>query len=107
MVNEELLTYNVYSTERIYRDETLCSFYFKPNRKIIKNFSPMCFFLFYSVECYYCQVNTFAKNSGKPRVFFAKCVSDTSWKYSLFARLIWKCGKNGFARINVFTTVPH
>ncbi|MBQ3214184.1 MAG: hypothetical protein IJB10_04190 [Clostridia bacterium] len=41
MVNEELLTYNVYSTERIYRDETLCSFYFKPNRKIIKNFSPI------------------------------------------------------------------
>ena len=35
------LTYNLYSTERRYKDETLMSFYFQPNNKIIKNFSPI------------------------------------------------------------------
>ncbi len=35
------LTYNLYSTERRYKDETLISFYFQPNSKIIKKFSPI------------------------------------------------------------------
>ena len=35
------LTYNLYSTERRYKDETLMSFYFQPNSKIIKKFSPI------------------------------------------------------------------
>lgn len=34
-------TYNLYSTERRYKDETLMSFYFQPNSKIIKKFSPI------------------------------------------------------------------
>lgn len=34
-------TYNLYSTERRYRNETLMSFYFQPNNKIIKKFSPI------------------------------------------------------------------
>ena len=34
-------TYNLYSTERRYKNETLMSFYFQPNNKIIKNFSPI------------------------------------------------------------------
>ena len=34
-------TYNLYSTERRYKDETLMSFYFQPNNKIIKKFSPI------------------------------------------------------------------
>ncbi len=33
-------TYNLYSTERIFKDSTLISYYFKPNRKIIKKFIP-------------------------------------------------------------------
>lgn len=38
---EEKMSYNLYSTERIYRDETLISYYFQPNRKIIKNCKPI------------------------------------------------------------------
>ena len=35
-----ILGYNLYSKERIYRNETLMSFYFQPNRKIIKKWVP-------------------------------------------------------------------
>ena len=35
------LTYNLYSNERRYRDETLISFYFRSNKKIIKKFEPV------------------------------------------------------------------
>ena len=38
---EEKMSYNFYSTERIYRDETLISYYFQPNKKIIKNCKPV------------------------------------------------------------------
>ena len=34
-------TYNLYSTERIYKNETLISYYFQPNKKIIKKCSPI------------------------------------------------------------------
>ena len=34
------LSYNLYSKERIYKNETLMSFYFQPNRKIIKKWEP-------------------------------------------------------------------
>ena len=34
-------TYNLYSTERIFNDKTLITYYFKPNRKIIKNYAPI------------------------------------------------------------------
>lgn len=37
----EKISYNLYSTERRYKDETLMSFYFQPNNKIIKKFSPI------------------------------------------------------------------
>ncbi len=35
-----ILGYNLYSKERIYKNETLMSFYFQPNRKIIKKWVP-------------------------------------------------------------------
>lgn len=35
-----ILGYNLYSKERIYKNETLMSFYFQPNRKIIKKWIP-------------------------------------------------------------------
>ncbi len=35
------LTYNLYSTERIYRNETLVSYYFQPNRNIKKKCKPV------------------------------------------------------------------
>ena len=35
------ITYNLYSTERRYKKETLISYYFQPNRKIIKKCSPI------------------------------------------------------------------
>lgn len=35
------LTYNLYLTERIYRNETLMSFYFQPNKKIKKHCRPI------------------------------------------------------------------
>lgn len=41
MNNKISPTYNLYSTERRYKDETLMSFYFQPNNKIIKKFSPI------------------------------------------------------------------
>lgn len=41
MNNKKSPTYNLYSTERRYKDETLMSFYFQPNNKIIKKFSPI------------------------------------------------------------------
>lgn len=34
-------SYNLYLTERIYRDETLLSYHFQPNRKIIKKCKPI------------------------------------------------------------------
>lgn len=37
----EKTTYNLYSTERRYKDETLLSYYYKPNKKIIKQCSPI------------------------------------------------------------------
>jgi len=37
----ENLTYNLYSTERRYREETLISYYFKPNKRIIKKCRPI------------------------------------------------------------------
>ena len=41
MNEQNSLTYNLYSTERRYKDETLISYYFQPNRKIIKRFEPI------------------------------------------------------------------
>lgn len=41
MLNKNSIGYNLYSTERIYRDKTLMSYYFQPNRQIIKNFEPV------------------------------------------------------------------
>lgn len=41
MKSENSTTYNLYSTERIFKDYTLLSYYFQPNRKIIKNYSPV------------------------------------------------------------------
>lgn len=38
---KEKTTYNLYSTERIYKNDTLISFYFQPNKKIIKKCSPI------------------------------------------------------------------
>lgn len=38
---KEKMTYNLYSTERIYKNDTLISFYFQPNKKIIKKCSPI------------------------------------------------------------------
>ena len=38
---KESMTYNLYSTERTYRNETLYSFYFQPNKEIIKKFKPI------------------------------------------------------------------
>lgn len=38
---EQQTTYNLYSTERRYRKETLISYYFKSNKTIIKKFSPI------------------------------------------------------------------
>lgn len=35
------MTYNLYSTERRYRNETMISYYFKPNKTIIKKCSPI------------------------------------------------------------------
>ncbi len=35
------LSYNLYSTERRFRDETLISYYFQPNKKIIKKCHPI------------------------------------------------------------------
>ena len=35
------LTYNLYLKERIYRNETLMSYYFQPNRKIEKKCRPV------------------------------------------------------------------
>lgn len=34
-------SYNLYSIERIFKNETLISYYFQPNRKIIKKISPI------------------------------------------------------------------
>lgn len=41
MYEENTDSYNLYSIERIYRNETLLSFYFQKNKKVIKNFSPI------------------------------------------------------------------
>ncbi len=41
MEKEKTTTYNLYSTERTFKDETLISYYFQPNRKIIKRFEPI------------------------------------------------------------------
>lgn len=41
MNEQNSLTYNLYSTERRFKDETLISYYFQPNRKIIKRFEPI------------------------------------------------------------------
>ncbi len=41
MLEKNSTSYNLYSTEREYRDKTLMSFYFQPNRQIIKNFEPV------------------------------------------------------------------
>lgn len=41
MENQEKITYNLYSTERIYKQNTLISYYFQRNRKIIKKHSPI------------------------------------------------------------------
>ena len=41
MSERKSTTYNLYSTERIYKDETLISYYFQPNKKVVKNFSPV------------------------------------------------------------------
>ena len=41
MNEEKSLTYNFYCTERIYKEKTLMSYYFQPNRKIIKQSSPI------------------------------------------------------------------
>lgn len=38
---KEKMSYNLYSTERVYQNETLISYYFRPNRKIIKNCKPV------------------------------------------------------------------
>ena len=41
MSERKSTTYNLYSTERIYPEETLISYYFQPNKKVVKNFSPI------------------------------------------------------------------
>ena len=41
MLEKNSIGYNLYSTEREYRDKTLVSYYFQPNRQIIKNFEPV------------------------------------------------------------------
>lgn len=41
MINKEKITYNLYSTERIYRQNTLISYYFQRNRKLVKKCSPI------------------------------------------------------------------
>ncbi len=41
MNEQNSLTYNLYSTERIFRNETMFSFYFQKNKKVIKKFSPI------------------------------------------------------------------
>jgi len=38
---KDKMTYNLCLTERIYRDNTLMSFYFQPNKKVIKKFKPV------------------------------------------------------------------
>lgn len=40
-MNQKSTTYNLYSTERRYRNETLISYYYLPNKKIIKQSSPI------------------------------------------------------------------
>ena len=40
-MNEKSTTYNLYSTERRYKDDTLISYYFQKNSKIIKQCSPI------------------------------------------------------------------
>ena len=35
------MSYNLYSTDRVFRDETLISYYFQPNKKIIKKCKPI------------------------------------------------------------------
>lgn len=41
MNEQNLSTYNLYSTERRFKDETLISYYFQSNKKIIKQFEPI------------------------------------------------------------------
>ena len=43
MIKSDTTTYNLYSTERIYRDYTLASFYFQKNKKVVKKFAPLDF----------------------------------------------------------------
>ena len=38
---EKKMSYNLYSTERVYRKETFISYYFQPNKKIIKKCKPI------------------------------------------------------------------
>lgn len=40
-MEDKKMTYNLYSTERRYRSETLISYYFQPNKTIIKKCSPI------------------------------------------------------------------
>lgn len=40
-MEKKSMTYNLYSTERRYRKDTLISYYFKPNKTIIKKSSPI------------------------------------------------------------------
>lgn len=41
MIEQNSLTYNLYSTERRFKNETLISYYFQANKKIIKKFKPI------------------------------------------------------------------
>ena len=41
MITKKASAYNLYSTERIFRDKSLVSYYFQPNRKIYKKFEPV------------------------------------------------------------------
>lgn len=41
MSRKNLFTYNLYSIERRYKKDTLVSYYFQPNRKIIKQYKPI------------------------------------------------------------------
>lgn len=41
MITKRASAYNLYSTERIFRDKSLVSYYFQPNRKIYKKFEPV------------------------------------------------------------------
>ena len=43
-------TYNLYSTERRYKDYTLMSFYFQLNNKIIKNLLLIMFIIFFCIN---------------------------------------------------------